>query len=70
MAWSRLTTIIGQLKNKIGAQFTEPFSRAIDIVTGLILQNSQAIQQWAADLASKARPVLVDLARAFAGLDR
>ena len=69
MAWSRLTTIIGQLKNKVGAQFTEPFSRAINIITDLILQKSQAVQQWAADLASKTGPVLVDLARAFAGLD-
>ncbi len=69
VAWSRLSTIIGQLKNKIGAQFTEPFSRAINIVTELILQNSQAILQWASDLASATGPLLVDLARAFVGLD-
>ena len=70
VAWSRLSTIISQLKNKIGAQFTEPFSRAINIVTELILQNSQAILRWASDLASATGPLLVDLARAFAGLDR
>lgn len=70
VAWSRLSTIISQLKNKIGAQFTEPVWRAINIVTELILQNSQAILRWASDLASATGPVLVDLARAFAGLDK
>jgi hypothetical protein len=70
VAWSRLSAIISQLKNKIGAQFTEPFARAINIITELVLQNSQAILRWASDLASATGPVLVDLARAFAGLDK
>jgi hypothetical protein len=69
VAWSRLSTIISQLKNKIGAQFAEPFANAINTVTELLLQNAQSILQWGVDLAAATGPVLVDLARAFAGLD-
>ena len=69
-AVGQLQFSISRLKDSVGLLFAPQFTEAANLFRKAIADNRAAVITFAADIAVKTRPVILDLARALSGQDQ
>ena len=69
-AVGQLQFSISRLKDSVGLLFAPQFTEAANLFRKAIADNRAAVITFAADIAVKTRPVMLDLARALSGQDQ